>query len=266
MPDTLAALRQKITALEGGDAPARDSLFELGLEAVDAHLGGGLARGAVHEVYAGAFGDLVAASGFAAALAVRASGDDRSEDDRPVVWVRHRMAGMESGRIDPHGLLHFGVDPDRLIVVDTRDVTEGLRAGREALGCGGLGAVIMDLWGPSPAMDLVATRRLMRAAVEAGGTGFLLRGHGAATPSAARSRWRVRAAPSAPLPANAPGQPCFDIELERHRMGLRPARWRMEWDRDTRSFRDGTERTALPRPLPALSRHRPVAQDRRRAG
>lgn len=267
MPDTLAALRRRITALEGGDAPPRESLFTLGLEDADEHLGGGLARGAVHEIYAGAFGDLTAAGGFALALAIRAIGEGRSDADRPLVWVRHRMAGTECGGIDPHGLVHFGLDPDRLILVDARDVAEGLRVGREALGCASLGAVIMELWGSSPALDLVATRRLMRAAAQAGGTGLLLRGHGVATPSAAQSRWQVRAASSVALAANAPGHPCFDIELERHRAGLRPDRWRMEWDRDAQNFRNAAEGTAqVPRPLPAISADQPAAPDRRRAG
>lgn len=260
MPETLAALRQKIAVLEDGNAPARDSFFTLGLDPVDRHLDGGLARAAVHEVYAGDFGDLAAASGFAAALALRAG------LDRTFVWIRHRLAGMETGRVDPHGLVHFGLDPDRVMVVAARDVAEGLRAGREALGCPALGAVIMELWGPSPALDLVATQRLMRAAGGSGVAGVVLRGHGPSVPSAATTRWRVRAAPSSPLPANAPGQPRFDLELERHRAGIRPGMWRVEWDRDTGTFRNGRDReTTVSGTVAPLSADRSAAAKRRSA-
>ena len=57
-------------------------------------------------------------------------------------------------------------------------------------------------------------------------------------PSAAQTRWRIGAAPSRPLPANAPGFPSFDVSLLRHRGGIAEFDAQVEWDRDQRSFRD----------------------------
>ena len=63
-------LRQRLRALEKpagiGDGPGT---LPFGIAAVDAALGGGLARGALHEIAAASEAHLAAATGFALALA-----------------------------------------------------------------------------------------------------------------------------------------------------------------------------------------------------
>ena len=72
---------------------------------------------------------------------------------------------------------------------------------------------------------------------------LLLRIGGAPTPSAADTRWRVTAAPSAPLPGNGPGRAAFALTLLRRRAGSDGQAWRLVWDRDRGSFGDaGDER------------------------
>ena len=68
----LEQLRQRLRALEKPagieDGPG---VLPLGIAAIDAALGGGLARGALHEIAAASEAHLAAATGFALGLAAR---------------------------------------------------------------------------------------------------------------------------------------------------------------------------------------------------
>ena len=112
----------------------------LGVAEVDGALGGGLARGRLHEVV-GEGADAAPAAGFAALLALRAAGR------RTLVWVRQEGLSAETGRLYGPGLAELGIDPARLVVVSARDAAAGLRSGLEAVRCAALGAVPIELWG-----------------------------------------------------------------------------------------------------------------------
>ncbi len=230
-PDiTLAALREAISALEP-DAPSRRAgLFQLGLPAIDAFLGGGLARGAVHEVYAGRAQDAAAASGFGLGLGIRAAGG------RPLVWSRQDFVDVETGGLYGDGLAAFGLNPERLLVVRARDPTGALRAAAEALRCSAIGTTLVEIWGEPKVLDSKASRRLALAAGASGATLVMIRLGAAPAPSAATSRWSVSTSASTPLEANAPGSPAFDVALLRHRAGFGPRAWRLEWNRERASF------------------------------
>ena len=240
-PDTLAALRRSLVDLERGFRPGASDPFPLGLAEIDEPLGGGLARGALHELHAAAMDDAGAVVGFAAVLGLKAAAG------RMMVWARQDGLEATAGQIYPPGLAELGLDPDRLLLVRARDAAGVLRAGAEALRCGALGAVLIELWGEARVLDLTASRRLSLAAARSGVTALLLRVAAAPAPSAAMTRWAVRALASVPLEANAPGLPAFAITLLRHRAGVPGQEWHVEWDRDRRRFR-------LPAPL-----SRPVA-------
>jgi protein ImuA len=173
--------------------------------AIDAALpGGGLARGALHELFAA---DAGATTGFAALLAGRAAG--------PVLWVAPAM----TERPYPPGLASFGLDPALLLVAQPH-APDLLWTVEEALRCRALAAVIF--LGAAP--GLAAARRLQLAA-EAGGTlGLLLRPDVATPPpSTAHTRWRVGALPGGG-PAHALAAPRWRLDLLRARGG-RPATW-----------------------------------------
>jgi protein ImuA len=230
--ETLSGLRQGIAALGEGFASAPHGLFASGAPDFDEALSGGLARGALHEIYAGAPADTAAASGFAAALALRAA------HDAPLAWVRQDAVDDETGRLHAPGLVEFGLHPDRLILIQVPDAAGVLRAGAEALRCGALGAVLLEAWGEPRLLDLTATRRLALAAGQTGVTPFLIRIAARPRPSAATTRWSVQAGASFALEANAPGFPVFKASLLRHRAGLAPRTWLVEWDRDRCAFSD----------------------------
>lgn len=228
----LEALRREVSRLERGSSAAPSDRFSTGSAQMDAALQGGLNRGALHEILAAQTADEPSAAGFGVMLAIRASAK------RPVVWVRQDFVGVEMGEIYAPGINELGLSPDRLILVRARDGPAVLRAGEEAARCPPLGAVIIEPWGAPKVLDLVASRRLSLAAARSNVPLFMVRAGAQPEPSAALTRWRIRAAPSTPLEADAPGHPAFNVELLRDRAGAAGRNWIVEWDRDSRIFKD----------------------------
>ena len=218
--------------------------------AFDAGIGGGFARGGVHEFYAAKADDGTAAAGLVAALAIGMSGNARA-----VLWLRTERAVRASGVMQGAGWTELGGTPATCLFALVEDTKSLLRAGGDALRSGAPGVVIVEGWGRMPELDLTASRRLLLAAERSGVTLLLLRIDAQPVPSAAATRWQVASAPSRALAANAPGLPAFDMELLRQRSGPSGLRWRLEWDRDRRIFRDAALSGAVV-PVPV---RRPVA-------
>jgi protein ImuA len=239
------------TAL-AGTGPEGHARVALGHAQADACLLGGIRNGALHEVFPAASGDEAAASGFVTALAARVGAR--------VLWCGTDFAALEHGGISATGLVELGLDPGRFLLLRAPDATAVLRGGLDALSCASLGAVVLEIPGTPKILDLSASRRLVLAAARSGVTAMLLRLDAQAEPSAAKTRWLVRAARShAPsgasrhpphasafaLRASADkshgggkddwGIPRFEAELVRHRHG-RLGQWVMEWNCDDRTF------------------------------
>ena len=202
----------------------------LGAPALDAALGGGLVRAALHEVYAQSQADIGAATGFVAAIARCAAAK------RPILWVRHDPMDALMGALYAPGLAAVGIDPAQILLVRAPDITALLRAGAEGSRCAALGAVIATPWGESSSIDLTASRRLQLAARASGVPVLLLRVATVAAPSAASTRWNIASSPSRALPGNAPGLPAFAATLLRQRGGPGGLTWILEWNRDRSCF------------------------------
>ncbi|MFT3809860.1 MAG: hypothetical protein QM698_08065 [Micropepsaceae bacterium] len=231
----------------------------LGAAEIDGTLSGGLKLGALHEVYAASGADAGAAAGFALGLVQRAA------RGRPILWARQDMLDVETGPIHAPGLLELGIAPDSVVMVRGRDADDVLKAGEDAARCKGLGAVLIEPWGASPAVNLTTSRRLGLAAAASGVTAIMLRIAAAPVPSAAETRWRVAAAPSHWLEAEAPGHPSFNVTLLRHRGGAAGETWCVEWRRDGYVFESRrAAETPLSRPVvPVLSGRTPETVLRR---
>jgi protein ImuA len=244
----LATLRDRIERVETQGDVLRPRRVSLGHAEADLALQGGLAVGAVHEVFADAGRQSAAATGFVAGLAGRIA------PRRPLLWIRQDFCEREAGALSMSGLKEIGLDPRCLVAVRTADVEAALRAAADALACDALGAMVLEVWGETPKLDLVASRKLTLAAQASGVTALLLRIAATPQPSTAETRWIVRAAHSPPAASwCAWGAPRFDVELVRNRHG-RNGRWIMEWKCDECLF---TEPAADSQPLAATPAHRP---------
>ncbi|MCC7275113.1 MAG: damage-inducible mutagenesis protein [Alphaproteobacteria bacterium] len=236
----VTALRARLRGLGTGAAPG--AAVPLGVPAVDRFLPGGLARRGVHEVTAASEGDLGAATGFLLALLRRLA------PRMPVLWAR--AADPAAGVPYAPGLAAAGVAPGRLLLLVARRPVEALWAAEEALRAGRV-AVVAEL----DAIDLTAGRRLQLAAEAGGGPALVLcRRAERRTASAARSRWRVAAAPGEGTAADGVGRSRWRVALVRCRGGGE-GEWLVEWD-------DATDHLAVAAELA----DRPLAAASRRAG
>jgi protein ImuA len=201
----LAELRQRIRHLEtpqpwlSGDDHIASGSCPLGIDDIDQVLpGGGLYRGALHEIAAsgieadtksGGYMDATA-TGFAAFLAARFAGNTGH-----VLWCRREGSkdSASRGRYGPNiygpGLAALGLDTNRLIVARGLGREEVLWAMEEGLASRALCAVL----GEPGHLDQTALRRLQLAS-ESSLTPALLLMPEPALPAAspAHTRWRIK--------------------------------------------------------------------------
>ena len=188
----IAQLRQRLQALQGPSRIENGSgLLPFGIAAIDTMLGGGLMRGALHEIAAPAETHSAPATGFALGLA--ALGKRRS-----LLWIAEEMALAESGAPHGAGLDAFGLAPERLVTVSVTHRRDLLWGMEEALRCRAVGVVIGEM--RPGKIDEIAVRRLSLAAGESGALALLLRAAPSADSSTAATRWIVGATSSLPSP------------------------------------------------------------------
>jgi protein ImuA len=258
---------QKPAGLENGPGA-----LPFGIAAIDDVLGGGLARGTLHEIAATAEAHLAAATGFTLGLlsspSPRRRGEGRGEGlfhspqysespphptsslrskadlspqagrGKNLVWVAEDMAHIESGVPYGPGLDTFKLAPERLLSVTVSRPRDLLWAMEEALRCRAIGAVIGEM--RHGALDAVAVRRLSLAAADSGALALLLRAKPGSDASTAATRWIVGAVPSSHPHTYQSGAPRFAAHLTRNRRGPTGS-WILEWS-------DTDERFVLPAP------------------
>jgi protein ImuA len=233
-------LRQRLQALQRTAGIEDDpGALPLGIATVDEALGGGLARGALHEIAALGEAHLTAATGFVLGLV---------SSSRRLLWIAEDMALAESGAPYGPGLDLFNLAPERLLTVGAAHRRDLLWAMEEALRCRAIGAVIGEL--RHGALDTVAVRRLSLAATESGALALLLRARPASDASTAATRWIVGAAPSPPA-AHDLGPSRFTAHLVRNRRGPIGS-WILQWSDIDERFILATP--AQPVAAPALDR------------
>jgi protein ImuA len=246
----LSELRERIGGIERPTA-AIHGVLPFGIAAIDRVLpGGGLARGALHEILG--MGSDEEDGALAAAFAAGILGRLGPHLNPPPQVGPQGGEGTGGGivlwslpRPDLYGpgLAAHGLDPARLVLVRASRDAEILWAMEEGLRAPGIAAVV----GEVGTLTAVASRRLQLAAERSGITAFLLRRwrDGAQAvrernlPNAAVTRWRIAALPSQPPPTPSPasggglgwrsgvGHPRWRVELLRCRGG-EPAYWEVE--------------------------------------
>ena len=135
------------------------------------------------------------------------------------------------GRLHGHGLSALGLDPGRLILVETAHRKETLWAMEEAVRSAAPAAVV----GIIDTLDLKLSQRLHLAATDAGVPLFLLRPAATLESSAAATRWRIGTAAAARDRFGLVTRPRWHLQLERCRNG-RPGQWVVEYDHVAHRF------------------------------
>lgn len=249
-------LRAKMRAIEqhppviGPAAPdhVQSSCWTLGIPALDAALGGGRAmigldRASVHEIKtstahgASDAAGWAAAIGFALRLAVRRSATASATSPTSLLWCWPKAIAREIGHLYGPGLEALGLDPSRIVFVETARARDALWAMEEALKSGAAGLVM----GVLQDLSLVEARRLSLAC-QSSVTPCMLLSHASRLPAAATAtRWRVgvHKSPPHPLVARLPGAQTVQMTIERCR--LNPALpqsvpFALEWCDETHSF------------------------------
>jgi protein ImuA len=258
-PTALAVARNRAVVmaelrrlLPGGLEELRTS-FPFGLAALDSHLPqDGLAAGALHEVVPETQAAAAAALGFIAAILGRLmhNGAAHSANSPPPTSLhsgaRKRGPGggkgkcffvmpayglRHYGRLHGHGLNGLGLDPARLILVETAHRKETLWAMEEAL----RSAAPIAVAGFIDKLDLKLSQRLHLAATDAGRPLLLLRPAPTLEASSAATRWRVGTAEAARDRFGLFARARWHLRLERARNG-RPGEWVVEYDHVAHRF------------------------------
>ena len=177
-----------------------------------------------------------------------------------LLWCWPRALASEFGAPLALGLAGLGLDPSRLLIVETARASDALVALEDGLKSSSLALA----FGIFDEIALTPSRRLSLAAATSA-TPCLLITHPASQPSGATAtRWRVGRQHSGPHPydARAPGDARFLVNLERCRSRLQSSRLQsfgpqsplqrsqlLEWCDETRAFSLAAglaDRTALP--------------------
>ncbi len=248
----IGSLRETIRKIERAaplaESRARPSAgWRLGCTEADRLLPEGLETDSLHEVKAavpvsGAIaGAWMASLGFALRLAIRrvaqVSGEGAHRGAPWILWCWPRVLAGEFGRPSAAGLMRLGLDPARILFVETARADEALVALEDGLKSQSLALAL----GVFKDIDFTPARRLSLAAGQ-GRTPCLAITHPASQPAGATAtRWRAGWSPSAahPFDPKAPGRPRFSLSLERARarpqsVNLSPLI--LEWSDETYRF------------------------------
>src|SRR5262245_7109893 len=251
-------LRRQLRAAETATGLPECPTLTLGIPPIGGILGGGLGRGALHEIAAIRESETAAATGFALALAARAALASEASGQRghsisaraghspepgssarnarsamagrSLFWIAEDLSLAENGAPYGPGLDEAGIAPEHVITVAAARSRDVLWAMEEALRCRAVGVAIGELRARD--IDQVASRRLSLAAAAGNTLGLILRTAPDDAPSAAATRWIVGAAP---FPAEGDerfhgiGPPRFIAHLIRNRRGHLGA-WIVEWN------------------------------------
>ncbi|WP_245428530.1 ImuA family protein [Kumtagia ephedrae] len=259
--DLVRTLRHQIAKIEGRlaerlderqeaasqelDATGGKDMLPIGVQRLDAALGGGLPASGLAEIHGHASRDAGAAAGFALAL-VRLLAQEKGV--RPLLWVGTADIFREAGRPYAPGLTaRFGLSPENLLVAEAEKLTDVLWIAEEAARLDAFQAVLLEIRGNPPVLDLTATRRLHRRALLAGLPLFLVRAAGEPEPTAAPLRLTVAAAPAAPRLtlagplAGSIGPPAFRVTIGKSRTAIHAA-FTLEWIDD--AFRERRKHSA----------------------
>jgi protein ImuA len=169
--------------------------------------------GAIHEFFSTGNEDNSASFGFIAGIL-----SSLMKSGAPSVWVSSSKA------IFPPALKVFGIEPQKILFIQSKKPKEILWTIEEALKSDGVASVVCEI----NEISFIESRRLQLAVEQSKVTGFLLRQNPKKLATACVTRWRVKSIPSEKGSIPGIGFPKWNVELLKVRNG-KPGCWQMQW-------------------------------------
>jgi protein ImuA len=169
--------------------------------------------GAIHEFFSTGYEDSSASFGLISGML-----SSLMKSGAPSVWI------SPSKLIYPPALKVFGIDPQKILFIQSKKPKEILWIIEEALKTDSVCAVVGEI----NEISFVESRRLQLAVEQSKVTGFLLRQNPKNLATACVTRWRVKAIPSENKSIPGISFPKWNVELLKVRNG-KPGCWQMQW-------------------------------------
>jgi protein ImuA len=212
--DIIARLRQDVLLLQGFK-PATNSggrhFFPLPLR--QAFPNAAFPVAALHEFIYHSPENKAASSGFISGIA-----SALTTKGGALLWIG------AAATVFPPALTAFGITPEKIIFLHTRNEKEKTWAMEEALRCEGLCAVIADI----KEISFTESRKFQLAMEQSGVTAFLMRNNPKNIATSAVTRWKITPVKTNNDPLPGVGFPCWNVELQKVRNG-KPGNWELEW-------------------------------------
>lgn len=210
-------LQKQILSMQS-NRPAVEQQLKLGLGNLeDAFPGKAFPRAAMHEFISLTSQQAACTSGFIAVILGKLM-----QHDGICVWISTKPRRS----VFPPALKTFGIEPHRILFVDTDKPKQTLWALEEALKCDAITAVVGEL----NELGFDESRRFQLAVEQSRVTGFIHRFRPKNNNAVACvSRWNINALPSL-SPDGLPGLgfPRWRVELQKVKNGM-PGIWQVEW-------------------------------------
>lgn len=239
--DVIRKLKSELLLLQGFRRPSAEKTVYTGLHTIEKAFPQKIfPTGAIHSFSSLTWGDAAATNGFIAGLLgnlilslsaqaeparLNLSGG-RSRNLRNLTSTAAVEAVWVNGaNIYPPALKLFGIDPEKIVFINTRKPKEALWVVEEALKCESLVAVMGEL----RELSFTESRRLQLAVEKSGVTGFINRHNPrGSNPIACAANWKITSAASVLNGLPGVGFPCWNVDLIKVRNG-KPGKWLVEW-------------------------------------
>jgi protein ImuA len=208
-------LQAEINVMQGLGQPTPESHNSGLAPFADAFSGNTFPTGTIHEFISYEPAHAAATSGFISALTGKLI-----QEGGICLWVSSR------NKVFPFGLTQFGLQPDRVVFINTRLTKEALWVIEEGLKCEAFTAVIGEI----KELSFTDSRRLQLAVERSGVTGFMHRHCPKAENAVAcTTRWKITPVPGF-FEDGLPGvaHNFWNVQLIKIRNG-RPHSWQVNW-------------------------------------
>jgi len=210
-------LQKQILDLQGSRQKGEEQPLTIGLGAIEnAFPDKVFAKGVVHELISTSSEEATCTSGFMGVVLGKLM-----QQGGYCLWI----STIPRRSIFPPALKAFGIDPGKILFVDTAKPKETLWAVEEALKCDALVAVVGEI----SELSFNDSRRLQLAVEKSKVTGFIHRFRPKTENAVACvTRWKITPLPSALSDTPGVGFPRWHVNLLKVRNG-QPSNWEVQW-------------------------------------